>query len=88
VSSGLQGERTELAWLRTALASWAAALITTRAAFPLGAIALLASITVTVVAGVRRRRLKDPGAPPALSYKAALALTCACTLIALTVVLL
>lgn len=83
MSSGLQGERTELAWLRTTLASWAAALITLRAVFPSGAVALVGSATVTVVACVRRRRLSEPGVPAVLSIGVALFLSCACVLVAL-----
>ena len=81
MSSGLQGERTELAWLRTMLSSWMAGLIATKVSFPQGILALVAPVAVTVVTCVRRRRLKGV-APPALTARAAALTVGACAAVA------
>ncbi|GAA4636466.1 hypothetical protein GCM10023196_086340 [Actinoallomurus vinaceus] len=67
MSSGLQAQRTELAWLRTALSCWAVGLLAFKIAFPVGAAALLAPVTLTVIAHRRRRLLRANGAPPPMS---------------------
>ncbi|WP_433182047.1 DUF202 domain-containing protein [Actinoallomurus sp. CA-150999] len=66
MSSGLQAQRTELAWLRTTLSCWAVGLLAFKIAFPVGAAALLGPVTLTVVA-YRRRRLLRTEAPPPMS---------------------
>ncbi|MEV0404704.1 DUF202 domain-containing protein [Actinoallomurus sp. NPDC050550] len=66
MSSGLQAQRTELAWLRTTLSCWAVGLLAFKIAFPVGAVALLAPVTLTVVA-YRRRRLLRTDVPPSMS---------------------
>lgn len=81
-TSGLQRQRTELAWLRTVLASWAVAALTARMAFPVGIVAVTGPVAVTVVAHARRRRLRERSVPPALSRTAAVFLAVACVLIA------
>jgi hypothetical protein len=88
MSSGLQSQRTELAWLRTMLSSWAVALLTARAAFPVGVLALTGPVAVTAIAHARRRRLKDDGIPPALTRGGAMLVAAACIVIALTAALL
>ena len=87
MSSGLQGERTELAWSRTILSCWAAALIVMKIAFPGGSVALIAPVTVTAIGWVRRRRLKSVAVPPALPDAAAALVAAACVVIAIAGVL-
>jgi uncharacterized membrane protein YidH (DUF202 family) len=87
VSSGLQAERTELAWLRTMLSCWVVALIVMRVAFPEGTVAVLAPVVVTVIGWRRRRRLKGSGVPSALPYAAAALIAGTCTLVAIAGVL-
>lgn len=79
VSSGLQVQRTELAWTRTTLASWALALLTAKIAFPAGTLALAGPVVVSAIAYRRRRRLRSEPPPPSLSRAEAgmLALACA-----------
>ncbi|WP_460353063.1 DUF202 domain-containing protein [Actinoallomurus acanthiterrae] len=67
MSSGLQAQRTELAWMRTTLSCWAVGLLAFKIAFPVGAVALLAPVTLTIVAYRRRRLLRADGAPPPMS---------------------
>lgn len=81
-ASGLQSQRTELAWLRTVLSSWAVAALTARMAFPVGIIAVTGPVAVTVIAHARRRRLRKKGVPPELSRRAAVLLAVACVLVA------
>jgi uncharacterized membrane protein YidH (DUF202 family) len=83
VSSGLQAQRTELAWLRTALSCWAVGLLALKIAFPTGAVALLGPLIVTVIAHRRRRRLRAYGDPPPLSRVEGVLLAGACLVIAL-----
>jgi hypothetical protein len=80
--SGLQRQRTELAWLRTVLSSWAVAALTARTAFPVGIVAVTGPVAVTVIAHARRRRLRENAVPPTLSRTAAVLLAVACALIA------
>lgn len=82
MSSGLQAERTELAWRRTALSSWAVALLATKTAFPVGAAAFAGPLTLTVIFFVRRRRLRSVGEPPSLSPTEAALATLACMVVA------
>ncbi|MGH3374124.1 MAG: hypothetical protein ACRDP6_05250 [Actinoallomurus sp.] len=86
MSAGLQGQRTELAWLRTMLSSWAVAVLTTRVAFPLGAIALTGPVAVTAIAHARRRRLSGDGTPPVLPWSVAMLMTAACVMIAVVAI--
>jgi lysylphosphatidylglycerol synthetase-like protein (DUF2156 family) len=79
---GLQEQRTELAWLRTMLSSWAVAVLTARTAFPIGIIAVSGPMAVTVIAHARRRRLREEGTPPALTRTVAMLLAVACVVIA------
>ena len=88
MSDGLQQQRTELAWLRTMLSSWAVAVLTTRVAFPLGIIAVTGPVAVTVIAHARRRRLSRDGTPPVLPRAMAMVVAAACVAIALTAALL
>jgi len=81
-ASGLQCQRTELAWLRTMLSSWAVAALTARTAFPVGIVALTGPMAVTVLAHLRRRRLREDGTPPPLPRAVALFMAVACALIA------
>ncbi|MCW2946147.1 MAG: hypothetical protein JWR24_2864 [Actinoallomurus sp.] len=84
MSSGLQEERTELAWLRTMLSCWAAALIAAKISFPVGTLAIMGPVAVTTVAHLRRRRLKGGGSPPPALPPAAAALVAAsCVIIAI-----
>jgi hypothetical protein len=83
MSSGLQGQRTELAWLRMTLASWAVAALTVRLAFPVGLLAVAGPVALTAIAHARRRRLRDGGTPPTLSRGVAMLTAAACVLIAL-----
>jgi hypothetical protein len=82
VTGGLQGQRTELSWLRTTLSSWAVAVLTARMAFPVGIIVLTGPVAVTVIAHRRRRRLKNAGTPPALDRGTAILMAIACVMIA------
>lgn len=84
MSAGLQRQRTELAWLRTMLSSWAVAVLTARVAFPVGIIAVTGPVAVTAIAHARRRRLSAEGTPPALPCGVALLVAAACVVIALT----
>jgi lysylphosphatidylglycerol synthetase-like protein (DUF2156 family) len=88
MSAGLQSQRTELAWLRTMLSSWAVAVLTARTAFPVGIIAVTGPVAVTVIAHRRRRRLGGAGTPPSLSRGMAIFLAAACAAIGVTAVLL
>jgi lysylphosphatidylglycerol synthetase-like protein (DUF2156 family) len=81
--SGLQSERTDLAWLRTMLTCWATTLVAMRMALPLGAATVVGPVTVTAAGWMRRRRLKRAGTPPALSKGAAAITAGACLLVAL-----
>lgn len=85
---GLQRERTELAWLRTMLSSWAVAVLTARVAFPVGVIAVAGPVAVTVIAHRRRRRLSGGGTPPSLPRGTAVLLAAACALIGVAAALL
>ena len=85
---GLQSQRTELAWLRTMLSSWAVAVLTARTAFPVGMIAVTGPVAVTVIAHRRRRRLSGAGTPPAVSRGTVILLAAACVAIGVTAVLL
>lgn len=82
MSAGLQAERTELAWRRTTLSSWAVALLAARISFPLGAVALAGPLTLTAIFFARRRRLRSTGAPPVLSRTEAAVAVLACVVIA------
>jgi hypothetical protein len=86
--SGLQRQRTELAWLRTMLSSWAVAVLTTRLAFPLGVIALTGPVAVTAIAHARRRRLSGDDTPPALPPYVAMLVAVACVMIAVAALVL
>ena len=88
MSPGLQGQRTELAWLRMTLSSWTVTALTVRLAFPLGLLAVTGPLALTAVAHARRRRLRAGGTPPALSRRVAMLTAAACALIALGGVLL
>lgn len=83
MSPGLQGQRTELTWLRTTLSSWAVAVLTARMAFPVGVIAMTGPVAVTVIAHRRRRRLRA-ATPPALDRATVILLAAAFTVVALT----
>ena len=83
MSSGLQAQRTELAWLRTALSCWAVGLLAFKIAFPVGAVALLAPAILTVVAYRRRRLLRADGVPPPLSSVQGVLAVGACVVIAI-----
>lgn len=83
MSSGLQAQRTELTWLRTTLSCWAVGLLALKIAFPVGAMALLGPLMVTVVAYRRRRRLRAYGEPPPLSPVDAALIAGACMVIAI-----
>ncbi len=87
MTSGLQAERTELAWLRTMLSSWATTLIALKVVFPAGVLSLIAPVALTVIACGRRRRLKGAGSPPALHRGVAAAVAGACALVAVAVIL-
>lgn len=86
--AGLQSQRTELAWLRTMLSSWAVAVLTARTAFPVGMIAVTGPVAVTVIAHRRRRRLAGSVTPPSVSRGTVLLLAAACAAIGVTAVLL
>ena len=83
MTGGLQRQRTELAWLRTMLSSWAVAVLTARTAFPIGIVAVTGPVAVTVIAHARRRRLRHEKTPPPLSRTLALLLAVACVVIAM-----
>jgi uncharacterized membrane protein YidH (DUF202 family) len=83
VSAGLQGERTELAWARTALSSWAVGLLALKGGLPWSMLALVAPITVTGIARARRRHLRDAAVPAPLHEGAAVLAAAACVLVAL-----
>jgi uncharacterized membrane protein YidH (DUF202 family) len=83
VSAGLQGERTQLAWTRTALSCWVAGLIALRGGFPWSLLALVAPLTVTGIARARRRYLRDAVVPAPLDRGAAAVPVLACVLVAL-----
>lgn len=82
VSSGLQVQRTELAWARTTLASWALALLTAKIAFPAGTLALAGPAVVSAIAYRRRRWLRSGHPPPSLSHAEAGLLALACAVVA------
>jgi hypothetical protein len=82
VNSGLQRQRTDLAWLRLVLASWAVVVLTARVALPVGVLALIGPLAVTAVAQARRRRLRDDATPSALSRGVAVLMVAACVLTA------
>lgn len=82
MSAGLQAERTELAWRRTALSCWAVALLATKIDFPYGAAALAGPVALSAVAFARRRHLHSAGAPPALSRIQAAFIAVACVILA------
>jgi lysylphosphatidylglycerol synthetase-like protein (DUF2156 family) len=82
MNSGLQRQRTDLAWLRLILASWVVVVLAARIALPVGVLALIGPVAVTAVAQVRRRRLRDDGTPPALSRGVAVMMVVACVLTA------
>ena len=82
MNSGLQRQRTDLAWLRVILASWAVVVLAARVALPVGVLALAGPVALTAIAQTRRRRLRDDGAPPALSRGMAVLMAAACVLTA------
>lgn len=82
MSSGLQVQRTELAWLRTSLSCWAVALLTAKIAFPYGAISLAGPVVVSAINYGRWRRLRHDFPPPRLSRAEAGLLTVACVVLA------
>lgn len=83
MSAGLQDERTELAWSRTALTCWVVALITLRTGLPWSAVALIAPVTMTVIALARRRHLASASVPAALDDGVAAVMAAACALVAI-----
>jgi hypothetical protein len=83
MSSGLQVQRTELAWLRTTLSCWAVALLTAKIAFPLGTLALAGPIIISAINYGRWRRLRGEYPPSRLSYAEAGLLTVACVVLAI-----
>ncbi|MEV5706296.1 DUF202 domain-containing protein [Actinoallomurus sp. NPDC052274] len=83
MSSGLQAQRTELAWLRTALSCWAVGLLAVKIAFPVGVVALPGPLVVTVVAYRRRRWLRGPGEPPTMTRMEGVLVAGACAWIAI-----
>jgi hypothetical protein len=88
MSSGLQSQRTELAWLRTTLSAWAVTAIAARVDLPVGMLAVAGPVAVTLIAYARRRRLREKVLPPALAPAEAAPVAAACVLIALAAALL
>jgi uncharacterized membrane protein YidH (DUF202 family) len=88
MSSGLQSQRTELAWLRTTLSAWAVTAIAARVNFLVGMFAVAGPVAVTLIAHARRQRLRKERLPPALAPAEAVTVTVACVLIALAAALL
>jgi hypothetical protein len=82
MSSGLQRQRTELAWLRMILSCWAVAVLTARVTFPVGILAVTGPVAVTAIAQARRRRLRGEGTPPTLSRVVAVLVVVACVVTA------
>jgi hypothetical protein len=82
VSSGLQVQRTELAWLRTTLSCWAVALLAAKIAFPYGVLALAGPVVVSAITYRRWLRLRSDYPPPGLSAAEAFLLTAACVVLA------
>ncbi|HEV7629271.1 MAG TPA: DUF202 domain-containing protein [Streptomyces sp.] len=80
MNSGLQRQRTDLAWLRLILASWAVVVLSARVALPVGVLAAAGPVAVTAIAQVRRRRLRADGTPPTLSRGLAVLMVAACVL--------
>jgi Mg2+/citrate symporter len=79
---GLQVQRTELAWVRTTLSCWAVALLTTKIAFPYGALSLAGPTIVSAINYMRWRRLREDHPPRRLSVAEAGLLTVACVVLA------
>ncbi|GLY84510.1 hypothetical protein [Actinoallomurus iriomotensis] len=88
MSSGLQSQRTELAWLRITLSAWTVTAIAARVDLPVGMFAAAGPVALTLIAYARRRRLREEGLPPALAPTEAVPLAAACVLIALAAALL
>jgi uncharacterized membrane protein YidH (DUF202 family) len=88
MSSGLQSQRTELAWLRTTLSAWAVTAILTRVNFLVGMFAIAGPVAVTLIAHARRRRLREERLPSTLAPAEAMTVAAACVLIALAAALL
>ncbi|MDN3356960.1 hypothetical protein [Actinomadura sp. DC4] len=77
-AAGSQRQRTELAWLRMTLSSWAMAVLTARTTFPAGLIVVAGPAALTAIAHARRRRLGEDAAPAALRRETAMLLAVAC----------
>lgn len=84
MNSGLQAERTELAWLRTMVSCWAVGLLALKVVFPFGALALTAPVVLTVIGHRRRRLLRGRGVPPPLSRAKGIVVAMACVVIVIT----
>jgi lysylphosphatidylglycerol synthetase-like protein (DUF2156 family) len=82
MTSGLQRERTDLAWLRLVLSCWAMVVLTARVTLPVGVLAVTGPAAVTAIAEVRRRRLRGDGTPRTLSPAAAMLMVIACMMTA------